>query len=942
MAFFKRFLKIGQDNAKPKTFSNIKRGENPENIWEKISELGDGAFGKVYKAKNKEDGRFAAAKIMECKSEDDLDEFSGEIDILTSCEHPNIVKLYDAYYFENTLWVLLEFCDAGALDSIMLELERPLSEAQIKLVCYQSCLALQYLHKNLIIHRDMKAGNILLNMQGEVKLADFGVSAQNQNLTDTRSTFIGTPYWMAPEVIMCETFKDDPYTYSADIWSLGVTLIELAQIEPPNHDLNPARVLLRITKSDPPTLEKPGKWSKDFVDFLSKCLIKSPIKRWKIDQLLQHPFISSCSSSSSQHLIELGAEAKAEVFEEELDDEDEPASPPSDDVITASKDDATSSDEGIGSVKNGSCEKLSTPTPVTSSPSPVTSSPSPVTSSPAHVSTDVISTASLPATSIDDVTADDEVFASSPKLRKASEVGAVTSSNVTSLTKKQNENEDEVIEMLDRVLADEEDVSKTSSASSAVEGSGGGAVLRRKKMNVAAADESEKYSHKTMRKTRKYMIDGVEVTSTSIKVIDDIIDEDQKEKRILRRQELQELRKLQRDEQRQQSALSLKLASQQENMMNRMRQDVNDLSRRYAHELEAMERNHKSQIENMEKNHENKRTDLINTTAKDHERGRKLFTEEMKHSNKMMKTQLLQLPKKERKEVTPRRKAEWEEEFKRKKEAFEESQLVGRRTKLYKLAEEQRREAAATEKFCLLSKQDLLRSRESELWKMEEKHLQERHQVSKQQIKDQFHLQRQQLVLRHDKEEEQMLRHSRRVEDEMVARQRRERIRLPKIQQKEAKIRMNMFKKSLRISSVYQDPLQSVSQKDKIKKSLTSSTDLMTWQRRSDRRFYEEEKNFSLSESKRQRQEKSNLQQKHLGQQRELQARCESHLKELQQLQNEKRRLLVERENEKLRDLEDHFQNELQEWRDKLKPRKQVCTVAYYRVITSSSRYYRN
>lgn len=142
-------------------------------------------------------------------------------------------------------------------------------------------------------------------------------------------------------------------------------------------------------------------------------------------------------------------------------------------------------------MKNGSCEKLSTPTPVTSSPSPVTSSSSPVTSSPAHVSTDVISTASLPATSIDDVTADDEVFASSPKLRKASEVGAVTSSSVTSLTKKQNENEDEVIEMLDRVLADEEDVSKTSSASSAVEGSGGGAVLRRKKMNVAAADEVE-------------------------------------------------------------------------------------------------------------------------------------------------------------------------------------------------------------------------------------------------------------------------------------------------------------------------------------------------------------------------------------------------------------------------------------------------------------------
>ncbi|MEQ2206344.1 serine threonine kinase 10 [Xenoophorus captivus] len=167
------------------------------------------------------------------------------------------------------------------------ELDRGLTEPQIRVVCRQMLDALNYLHHIKIIHRDLKAGNVLLTADGDIKLADFGVSAKNIKTLQRRDSFIGTPYWMAPEVVMCETIKDAPYDYKADIWSLGITLIELAQIEPPHHELNPMRVLLKVAKSEPPTLDKPHKWSKDFNDFLKKALDKNPEARPSAAQLLE-------------------------------------------------------------------------------------------------------------------------------------------------------------------------------------------------------------------------------------------------------------------------------------------------------------------------------------------------------------------------------------------------------------------------------------------------------------------------------------------------------------------------------------------------------------------------------------------------------------------------------------------------------------------------------
>lgn len=291
---------------------NIKRDVDPNQFWDIIGELGDGAFGKVYKAQHKENGTFAALKQVEIKTEEDLEDFSVEIDILTACRHKNVVDLYEAFYHNGILSMFIEYCGAGAVDSIMVDLEKPLNEDQIRYICREMCEGLDFIHKHRVIHRDLKAGNVLLTMDGSVKLADFGVSALNAKTIQRRDSFIGTPYWMAPEVILCETVKDTPYSYKADIWSLGITLIEFAQIEPPNHEMHPMRVLIKIQKADPPHLDDVRKWSKTFQDFLRLCLTKDPEKRPTVEELLQHPFLENVNRKSVLMLI---SESKAEVVE---------------------------------------------------------------------------------------------------------------------------------------------------------------------------------------------------------------------------------------------------------------------------------------------------------------------------------------------------------------------------------------------------------------------------------------------------------------------------------------------------------------------------------------------------------------------------------------------------------------------------------------------------
>jgi len=323
LSSIKKVLNIGQsDSKKKKCFQHIKEDVDPETIWDIIGELGDGAFGKVHKARHKENGKLAAAKICALETEDELSDFTVEIDILHDLSHDNIIKLYDAYHYDSKLWMFIEYCDGGALDSIIIDLEKGLTEKQIAYVTREMCLGLSYLHRNRVIHRDLKAGNVLLTTLGQVKLADFGVSAKNKEDNQKRDTFIGTPYWMAPEVVACETFRDEPYDQKVDVWSLGITLIEFAQMEPPFHEMTPMRVLLKIQKSDPPRLDHPNRWSKEFNDFLKHCLVKDPHKRPSVEDLLKHPFIRE--AVDKKPLLDLLAEFKAEIInEEEMDVEEE-------------------------------------------------------------------------------------------------------------------------------------------------------------------------------------------------------------------------------------------------------------------------------------------------------------------------------------------------------------------------------------------------------------------------------------------------------------------------------------------------------------------------------------------------------------------------------------------------------------------------------------------
>uniref|UniRef100_A0A665TQZ4 non-specific serine/threonine protein kinase n=1 Tax=Echeneis naucrates TaxID=173247 RepID=A0A665TQZ4_ECHNA len=848
---FARFTKILrlptiEIKKKVKQYEHVHRDINPNDLWEIIGELGDGAFGKVYKARNKETEVLAAAKVIETKCEEELEDYMVEIDILAKCDHRYIVKLLDAFYHDNKLWIMIEFCPGGAVDATMLELDRGLTEPQIKVVCRQMLEALDYLHSMKIIHRDLKAGNILLMLDGDIKLADFGVSAKNNKTLQRRDSFIGTPYWMAPEVVMCETMKDAPYDYKADIWSLGITLIELAQIEPPHHELNPMRVLLKIAKSEPPTLERPHTWSKEFNDFLKKSLDKNPETRPSAAQLMEHPFVKSVTTN--RPLRELVAEAKAEVMEEIEDNREEgeeddameltpPYLPQSEaseahvDIVIVPtdpempKNQVSKEESSIASIRD-----ISTPSPT------VTPIPTPASSSAA---TPVPTPRSGPNGSLAKHTAE------------RTSVGG---------------NIEPVSPYINGGVGNKRYSYSGSMVSESMDMS-----IHRENISMSARVSPLK----TLKRTRKFVIDGVEVSVTTSKIIRDDEKKDE-EMRFLRRQELRDLRLLQKEEQRAQAALNSKLETQKDQMQRRFDQEMNAKKKHYDTELESLEKNQKQTIEKMEADHNVKLKEETKRIKSEQERDYHKFQDLMKHKKKEVKQSVDKLPRSQRKES-----------LKLQMNSFHEMKV----TEVSCLAPSPLLEHLE----CLNRKHNLIREREATIWDLEEKNLYERHQLLKQQLKEQYFLQRHQLLKKHDKELEQMQCYNQRMIEILKARQQQEKNRLPKIQRNEAKTRMAMFKKSLRINSTG----SSSEDREKIKQ-------------------------FSQQEDKRQKAERLHQQHKHENQMREMTGQCESNIRELQQLQNEKCHLLVENETQRLKHLDETHNQLMKEWRDQLRPRKKA------------------
>ncbi|KAF2440817.1 Pkinase-domain-containing protein [Karstenula rhodostoma CBS 690.94] len=288
---------------------------DPTTLYTKQQCIGGGSFGKVYKGIDRRTGQLVAIKIIDVENaEDEVDDIISEISILSNMHSPYVTKYYGSYLHNTELWIVMEFCSGGSCADLMRP--GPIDESEIAVILKELLMGLCYLHEDHKLHRDIKAANILVGSSGQVKLADFGVSGQLSATMTKKNTFVGTPFWMAPEVI-----KQSGYDHKADIWSLGITALELAQGEPPYADIHPMKVLFLIPKNPSPILT--GNFTQQFKEFVNLCLRKDPRERPSAKQLLQSSFIRKAGKPSRlQELIFRYQEYQA-CHPKQADSEDE-------------------------------------------------------------------------------------------------------------------------------------------------------------------------------------------------------------------------------------------------------------------------------------------------------------------------------------------------------------------------------------------------------------------------------------------------------------------------------------------------------------------------------------------------------------------------------------------------------------------------------------------
>ena len=261
---------------------------NPHDFLKDLELMDEGSTCKIYKATDPKTGEAIAVKEMNI-TEANKKLLFDETRLMASMDHPNIIKFYSAHMLGDTLWIIMELMDGGSLTNVATYCD--VQEPHIALFAREVLQALDYMHKHKKIHRDIKTDNVLLKENGEVRLADFGYTAQLESPDETRKSIVGTPYWMAPEVI-----KGEAQSYPADIWSVGCTCVELIEGAPPYCELDAMTAMKRIPVEGFPGFRMPKTMSKDFKDFVSKCVSRDPNNRWNAAQLMKHPWIRQVDS----------------------------------------------------------------------------------------------------------------------------------------------------------------------------------------------------------------------------------------------------------------------------------------------------------------------------------------------------------------------------------------------------------------------------------------------------------------------------------------------------------------------------------------------------------------------------------------------------------------------------------------------------------------------
>uniref|UniRef100_A0A1A8FZ72 non-specific serine/threonine protein kinase n=1 Tax=Nothobranchius korthausae TaxID=1143690 RepID=A0A1A8FZ72_9TELE len=282
--------------------------DDPEDVFCDLHEIGHGSFGAVYFARNSYSNEVVAIKKMSYNGKQTTEKWQDiikEVKFLGQLRHPNTIEYKGCYLKDNTAWLVMEYCLGSASDLLEVH-KKPLQEMEIAAITHGALLGLAYLHSHNMIHRDVKAGNILLTELGQVKLADFG----SASIASPANSFVGTPYWMAPEVILA--MDEGQYEGKVDIWSLGITCIELAERKPPLFNMNAMSALYHIAQNDSPTLQS-NEWSDAFRSFVDYCLLKIPQDRPSSGELLRHDFVRR--ERSPRILIDLIQRTKDAVRE---------------------------------------------------------------------------------------------------------------------------------------------------------------------------------------------------------------------------------------------------------------------------------------------------------------------------------------------------------------------------------------------------------------------------------------------------------------------------------------------------------------------------------------------------------------------------------------------------------------------------------------------------